>query len=150
GAQSLRPQMRRCCTAKQSDPLLHCLTAGCRWGHSKSRHAALRRALRGCNHSSDANLMKSPAAQVAGRRLLVVAIIVLAAVLRVYRLADLPAGLFCDEAALGFSAHCIAHGGIDENGNRFPLFFWSLGASYKNPVYIYAAAIPVGLLGLSE
>jgi len=78
------------------------------------------------------------------------AVVALATVLRVSQLKDLPAGLFCDEAGLGFNAHTIANGGIDENGNRFPLFFWSFGVSFKNPVYIYAAAIPVKLLGLDE
>jgi 4-amino-4-deoxy-L-arabinose transferase-like glycosyltransferase len=83
-------------------------------------------------------------------RLCLAAVLLLAAVLRLYQLGEVPAGLFCDEAALGFNAHCIATGGIDENGNRFPLFFWSFAVSYKNPIYVYAAAIPVKLFGLSE
>lgn len=84
------------------------------------------------------------------QRLSLLAVVILATVLRVYQLKDLPAGLFCDEAGLGFNAHTIANAGTDENGNHFPLFFWSFGVSYKNPVYIYAAAIPVKLLGLDE
>ncbi len=84
------------------------------------------------------------------QRLALLAVVVLATVLRVYQLKDLPAGLFCDEAGLGYNAHTIATAGMDENGNHFPLFFWSFGVSYKNPVYIYAAAIPVRLLGLDE
>jgi 4-amino-4-deoxy-L-arabinose transferase-like glycosyltransferase len=84
------------------------------------------------------------------QRLSLLAVVLLATVLRVYQLKDLPAGLFCDEAGLGFNAHTIASAGMDENGNHFPLFFWSFGVSYKNPIYIYAAAIPVKLLGLDE
>ena len=84
------------------------------------------------------------------QRLSLLAVVILATVLRVYQLKDLPAGLFCDEAGLGFNAHTIANAGMDENGNYFPLFFWSFGVSYKNPVFIYAAAIPVKLLGLDE
>ena len=84
------------------------------------------------------------------QRLSLLAVVLLATVLRVYQLKDLPAGLFCDEAGLGFNAHTIASAGVDENGNHFPLYFWSFGVSYKNPVFIYAAAIPVKLLGLDE
>jgi 4-amino-4-deoxy-L-arabinose transferase-like glycosyltransferase len=78
------------------------------------------------------------------------AVVVAAAALRIYRLGDLPPGLYCDEAALGFNAHLIAHGGVDEHGDVLPLYFWSFDLAYKNPVFIYAAAIPVRLLGLDE
>jgi 4-amino-4-deoxy-L-arabinose transferase-like glycosyltransferase len=78
------------------------------------------------------------------------AIVALAAVVRIYGLKDLPAGFFCDEAGLGYNAFAIASEGTDENGNSFPLFFWSFGTSYKNPAFIYAAAPLVKLLGLSE
>ena len=78
------------------------------------------------------------------------AIVVLATALRVYQLRDLPAGLYCDEAAIGYNAYSLWKTGQDENGVPHPLFIWSFGVSYKNPVYIYAAALPVGLLGLNE
>ncbi len=77
-------------------------------------------------------------------------VLVLAAVLRIYQLGDLPAGFYCDEAGLGYNAHTIASEGTDENGNPFPLFFWSFGVSYKNPAFVYAAAPLVKLLGASE
>jgi 4-amino-4-deoxy-L-arabinose transferase-like glycosyltransferase len=80
----------------------------------------------------------------------ILAVVVLATALRVYQLKDVPAGLFCDEAALGYDAYAIGKAGIDEAGQRFPLFFWSFGVSYKNPVFVYAAVIPVKLLGLDE
>ncbi len=83
-------------------------------------------------------------------KLALLAILLLAAVLRVYRLGDLPAGLYCDEAALGYDAYSIVKTGRDENGVRWPLFFWSFGVSYKNPVYIYAATVPIAALGLDE
>ena len=83
-------------------------------------------------------------------KLALLAIVLLATALRVYELRDLPAGLYCDEAALGYDAYSIAKTGADENGARFPLFFWSFGVSYKNPVYIYAATIPIAALGLDE
>jgi len=83
------------------------------------------------------------------QRAFFLAVLALAAVARTYNLRDLPAGLYCDEAALGYNAWAILHYGVDENGVRFPLFVWSF-AGYKNPVYIYAAMLPIGLLGLDE
>jgi 4-amino-4-deoxy-L-arabinose transferase-like glycosyltransferase len=83
------------------------------------------------------------------QRLSLLAVVLLATVLRVYQLKDVPAGLFCDEAAMGYNAYAIATAGMDENGLHFPLFFWSF-SGYKNPVYIYAAAIPIKLFGLDE
>ena len=77
------------------------------------------------------------------------AVVLLATVLRVYQLKAVPAGLFCDEAALGYNAWAIGTTGMDENGKYFPLFIWSFGG-YKNPVYVYSAIIPVKLLGLDE
>lgn len=77
-------------------------------------------------------------------------VVLLAAFLRVHDLGERPAGFYCDEAGLGYNAYTIANYGTDENGNAFPLFFWSFGVSYKNPAFIYAAAIPVKLFGTTE
>lgn len=70
--------------------------------------------------------------------------------MRVYRLDDVPAGFFCDEAGIGYNAYTIAAAGIDEQAGSFPLFFWSFGVSYKNPIFIYTAAILVKFLGADE
>jgi hypothetical protein len=80
---------------------------------------------------------------------LLVAILAGAALLRTIRLKDLPAGLYCDEAAFGYNAWAILHYGVDENGTRLPLFLWSF-TGYKNPIYLYAAMVPIGILGLDE
>jgi 4-amino-4-deoxy-L-arabinose transferase-like glycosyltransferase len=82
--------------------------------------------------------------------LAVLAIVALAAALRLYDLGDVPAGFFCDEAANGYNAWALATAGIDENGSRWPLYIWSFEVSYKNPVFIYSAIVPVSLLGLGE
>ena len=81
--------------------------------------------------------------------ILLLSILLGAAVLRVVHLKDLPAGLFCDEAALGYNSWAILHYGVDENGVRLPLFLWSF-TGYKNPVYLYASMLPIGLFGLDE
>ncbi|MGE3498543.1 MAG: glycosyltransferase family 39 protein [Candidatus Binatia bacterium] len=79
------------------------------------------------------------------------ALIVLGALaVRVYALGDLPAGFYCDEAGNGYNAYALLHTGRDETGTRWPLYVWSFGVSYKNPVFIYSAALPMALLGPSE
>lgn len=81
---------------------------------------------------------------------LLAGIIALGGFLRLYRLAELPPGFYCDEAGLGYNAYSILTTGRDENGVSLPLFVWSFDTSYKNPVFIYSAVIPVALFGLSE
>ncbi|MBX3026398.1 glycosyltransferase family 39 protein [bacterium] len=80
---------------------------------------------------------------------LLLAVVLLAAGLRVWRLDDVPAGLYCDEAGNGYNAYALGAAGIDENGGRWPLYVWSFGTAYKNPLFIYGAILPVKLLGLS-
>jgi 4-amino-4-deoxy-L-arabinose transferase-like glycosyltransferase len=83
------------------------------------------------------------------QRVALAAIVLLAAVLRIYALGDVPAGLYCDEAGNGYNAYALGTAGIDENGKHWPLYVWSFGTAYKNPAFIYAAILPVKLLGLS-
>jgi 4-amino-4-deoxy-L-arabinose transferase-like glycosyltransferase len=78
------------------------------------------------------------------------AIVALAAVVRVNGLRDLPPGLFCDEAGNGYNAYLLLTTGHDENRELLPLYVWSFGVSYKNPVFIYAATLPIALFGLNE
>lgn len=80
---------------------------------------------------------------------LLAAILVLAAVVRVYDITDNPPGFFCDEAAYGYNAYSILHTAKDEHGETLPLFFRSFG-EYKLPVYIYSQTPLIALLGLSE
>ena len=83
------------------------------------------------------------------QRAALAAVVLLALVLRVWQLDDLPAGLYCDEAGNGYNAFALGSAGIDENGTAWPLYVWSFGTSYKNPLFIYSAIVPVKLLGLS-
>ncbi len=76
------------------------------------------------------------------------AIVVAAAVVNIYQLEEHPPGLFCDEAAMGYNSYSIAEAGMGEDGDRWPLLFWSF-AGYKDPAYIYPGAIVVKLLGLT-
>ncbi len=83
------------------------------------------------------------------QRAALVAVLVVAFGLRVGRLENVPAGLYCDEAGNGYNAYALGSDGIDENGRSWPLYVWSFGVSYKNPAFIYAAILPVKIFGLS-
>ncbi len=60
-----------------------------------------------------------------------------------------PPGFFIDEASIAFNAHTIAQHGVDEHGQRFPLYFRAFG-EYKSPVYIYALAAISRITGPSN
>jgi len=81
--------------------------------------------------------------------LLLFLIIIIASILRLYKLGFTPPSISWDEAAVGYNAYTIAHWGRDEWGRTFPLIFKSF-EDYKNPVHVYATVPFVGLFGLSE
>lgn len=76
-------------------------------------------------------------------------IVILAAVLRIYRIDNIPPSLSWDEAAVGYNAYSVANYGRDEYGKLFPLVFRSFGED-KQPIHIYFTAIFVKFFGLSE
>jgi hypothetical protein len=59
-----------------------------------------------------------------------------------------PPGLYNDEASVGYNAWAIAHGGVDEHGASWPLFFQAFG-EYKGPVAIYMLAPLLRVLPLT-
>lgn len=76
-------------------------------------------------------------------------IIILALGLRIYHLTTVPAGFFCDEAALGYNAYSLLKTGADEYGQPFPFFFRSFG-DYRNPLPIYFMIPSISIFGLNE
>jgi 4-amino-4-deoxy-L-arabinose transferase-like glycosyltransferase len=80
---------------------------------------------------------------------LLAAILLLGAGLRLYRLGDVPAGFFCDEASVGYNAYTILTTGADEYGVSFPVFFRAFG-EYKSPIEIYSTVPSVAVFGLNE
>jgi hypothetical protein len=77
------------------------------------------------------------------------AVIALAAVcLHFFQIESLPRGFYVDESSIGYNAHLIATRGVDEHGERWPLFFKAFG-EYKNPLYIYLTALDYKLFGYS-
>lgn len=75
--------------------------------------------------------------------------ILLAALLRIWKLDIIPPGLTPDEASLGYNAYCILKTGRDEYGKLLPIIFKSFG-DYKPGLYIYSAVPFVALFGLNE
>lgn len=81
---------------------------------------------------------------------LLVLVVGVGLVIRTYQLTELPAGFFCDEAGNGVNAYSLLRTGRDETGARWPLYVWSFGVSYKNPVFLYSAMLPMAVLGPTE
>ncbi len=78
-----------------------------------------------------------------------VAIFILAAVVRLWNLNNVPPHLTPDEAALGYNAYSILKTGRDEHGKLLPIVFKSFG-DYKPGLYVYATIPFVATLGLNE
>lgn len=80
---------------------------------------------------------------------LLLVVIVIATILRLYNLSNIPPGLTWDEAALGYNAYSILLTGKDEYGTPLPLNLKSFG-DYKPAIYIYLTIPFVAILGLNE
>jgi hypothetical protein len=81
--------------------------------------------------------------------LLLTGIIILAIVLRFYQIANVPPGLYIDEASIGYNAYTILINGVDEHSVPYPVWFRSFG-EYKMPVYIYLTTFVMAVAGKSE
>jgi 4-amino-4-deoxy-L-arabinose transferase-like glycosyltransferase len=77
------------------------------------------------------------------------AILILAAVLRFYKLDKAPPSLSWDEAAVGYNAWTILNWGKDEWGKTMPLVFKSF-EDYKHPVHVYLTVPFIAIFGLNE
>ncbi len=75
-------------------------------------------------------------------------VLLLAATIRLYRVAEVPVGINWDEAAHSYNAWSIWQTGKDEWGNRWPLFLRSFD-DYKSAAMAYALLPVVALSGLS-
>src|SRR3990167_2698227 len=75
-------------------------------------------------------------------------VLVLAAVLRLYQLGQVPHGMTWDEAAIGYNGFAIFTTRRDEWLTRLPVSFWSFG-DYKAPLAIYVNGLFTFLFGMS-
>lgn len=81
--------------------------------------------------------------------IILAAILILAGILRFYKLDKVPPSLNWDEIAAGYNAFTIANWGADEYGNKFPIVFKNFGDD-KHPVHIYITAVVIKIFGLSD
>jgi 4-amino-4-deoxy-L-arabinose transferase-like glycosyltransferase len=77
-----------------------------------------------------------------------IAVIMVATILRFFRLGETPPSPDWDEAAIGYNAYSILKTGRDEYGNFLPLTIRSFD-DYKPPLYVYSSVPSVALFGLS-
>ncbi len=83
------------------------------------------------------------------QKLFIIAILIVAFILRFYKLGQVPISLEWDEVAIGYDAYSILHTGRDQFGKILPLTFRSLD-DWKPPIYEYAAVPPIAVFGLNE
>ncbi|OGH12040.1 MAG: hypothetical protein A2857_03520 [Candidatus Levybacteria bacterium RIFCSPHIGHO2_01_FULL_36_15] len=74
-------------------------------------------------------------------------ILLIAFILRFYKLGIVPDGLQQDETSIGYNAYSILKTGRDEHGVYLPQNFQAFG-EYKLPGYIYSSVLPVAFFGL--
>ena len=75
-------------------------------------------------------------------------IVVVAAVLRLWKLDEVPVSLFGDELDVGYHAYSLGLTGSDYSGNFLPLQLRSI-AEWRTPLYIYSAIPTVLLFGIN-
>lgn len=80
---------------------------------------------------------------------LIIPILLLASVLRLYRLDSVPPSPYWEEVALGYDAYSIAKTGKDHHGNAYPIIAFPSYGDFKPSGYFYAIVPFVQLFGLS-
>ena len=75
-------------------------------------------------------------------------LVIMAIVLHLWKLGDIPPGVHIDETSIGYNAYAILNTGADEHGIRLPIFFKAFG-EYKSPVFIYTLVPLIKFFGLS-
>lgn len=81
--------------------------------------------------------------------ILLVAIVLLAFFLRLYKVTVIPPSLNWDEVSIGYNAYSVLKTGKDEWNQFLPLHFKSYG-EYKLPAQIYASIPGIAIFGLNE
>lgn len=81
--------------------------------------------------------------------LVILFVLLLAFVLRFYKVSEIPPSLNWDEVSIGYNAYSILKTGKDEWGVSFPLHFKSYG-EYKLPSQIYFSIPGIWIFGLNE
>src|SRR5690554_2911343 len=80
---------------------------------------------------------------------ILIAIVIIAGILRVFKITSVPPSLNWDEAAAAYNAFTIKNWGKDEWGDTLPLVFTSFRDD-KHPVHIYITSIFYLFLGVND
>lgn len=83
------------------------------------------------------------------KKIILILVIALAAVLRLWNLGGNPPGLTWDEASLGYNGYSILQTGRDEYGTLLPFNLKSFG-DWKPALYAYLTVPFIGIFGLNE
>lgn len=75
-------------------------------------------------------------------------IVVLGTALRLWKLAQYPAGINCDEIGMAYDAFCLSHFGTDRFLNPFPMYLINYGGG-QSAVYAYFCALLFRIFGVS-
>src|SRR3990167_8182432 len=79
----------------------------------------------------------------------IIAIVLLAAILRFYQLGNIPPSLDWDEVSLAYNAKALLQTGKDEFGNSWPITIRSFN-DYKPSLYTYSLIPALAILGESN
>lgn len=82
------------------------------------------------------------------KKIFLIVIVLVAFILRFWRLGDYPA-FNADEAAIGYNAYCLIETGMDEHANPWPVHFQSFN-DFKPGLYFYLVLPFVKYMGLNE
>ena len=77
-------------------------------------------------------------------------IFLLALVLRVLDLSNLPNGFFTDEVVSGYVGRFVLQNGVDPYGNVFPLFYFDKFVDFRVILPMYITGVFTFLFGSSE
>jgi 4-amino-4-deoxy-L-arabinose transferase-like glycosyltransferase len=80
--------------------------------------------------------------------LAIVLICLLFLVTRLYKISEIPASVYWDEASIGYNAYSVLTTGKDEWGETLPLHFRAFG-EFKLPVYIYSVVASEFIFGVN-
>jgi 4-amino-4-deoxy-L-arabinose transferase-like glycosyltransferase len=76
-------------------------------------------------------------------------VLLLGAFLRLYKVSEVPPGLYVDEISNAYNGYEILTKGADEHGVKFPLWFQAFG-EYKMPMFIYTVAGSIAIFGRTD
>jgi len=81
---------------------------------------------------------------------ILIAVFLLACILRFWNLSGNPPALTWDEVSWGYNAYTLGQTGKDEFGKFLPVTYLESFGDFKPPVYAYLSIIPVKIFGLNE